>query len=83
MGTNKGEVKLIRKEKRKEKGRKEIKGEREREREKITKKGASASLSDLRKSEGWFSLEQEVKLIHTTRAMRGYQNLRVSSNSKR
>ena len=28
------------------------------------------------------SYEQEVKSVHTTRAMRGYQNLRVSSNSK-
>ena len=39
--------------------------------------------SDLRHSDGQNWLEQETKLIHASRAMRGYQNLGVSSNSTR
>ena len=39
--------------------------------------------SDLRLSEGQNWSEQEAKLIHTSRATRGYQNNGVSSNSKR
>ena len=37
--------------------------------------------SDLRKSDSRFSSGLKAKLIHVTRAMRVYQNLRVSSNS--
>ena len=39
--------------------------------------------SDLRLSDGQNWLEQEVKLIHVSRATRGYQNFGVSSNSMR
>ena len=42
-----------------------------------------ASFSDLRKSDGRFSSELKEKLIHAARATRGYQNLRVLSNSTR
>ena len=42
-----------------------------------------ASFSDLRKSDNRFSSEMKAKLIHAARAMRGYQNLGVSSNSTR
>ena len=41
------------------------------------------SFSDLWKSDCKFSLELKAKLIHTTRATRGHQNLRVSLNSTR
>ena len=39
--------------------------------------------SDLRISDGQNWSEQETKLIHASRAARGYQNFRVSSNSMR
>ena len=39
--------------------------------------------SDLRLSDGQNWSEQEINLIHASRAMRGYQNIGVSSNSKR
>ena len=39
--------------------------------------------SDLRLSEGQNWSEQEAKLIHASRAIRGYQNFGVSSNSMR
>ena len=39
--------------------------------------------SDLRLSDGQNWSEQEAKLIHASRATRGYQNLRVLSNSTR
>ena len=39
--------------------------------------------SDLRLSVGQNWSEQNVKLIHASRAMRGYQNIGVSSNSIR
>ena len=39
--------------------------------------------SDLRKSDRRFSSGLKPKLIHATRATRGYQNLGVSSNSTR
>ena len=39
--------------------------------------------SDLRLSDGRNWSEQEAKLIHASRATRGYQNIGVSSNSKR
>ena len=39
--------------------------------------------SDLRLSDGQNWSEQEAKLIHASRATRGYQNLGVSSNSTR
>ena len=39
--------------------------------------------SDLRLSDGQNWSEQKVKLIHASRAMRGYQNIGVSSNSTR
>ena len=42
-----------------------------------------ASFSDLRKSDRRFLSGLKAKLIHTARAMRGYQNLGVSSNSTR
>ena len=42
-----------------------------------------ASLSDLCKSDRRFSSEQKAKLVYATRAMREYQKLSVSSNSKR
>ena len=42
-----------------------------------------ASLLDLQKSDCRFSSEQKAKLVYATRAMRGYQKLSVSSNSKR
>ena len=42
-----------------------------------------ASFLDLHKSDRRFLLEQKAKLIHTTRAKRGHQNLGFSSNSKR
>ena len=51
-------------------------------RERETKKG-STSLYDLRKSDCRFSSKQKVKSVHASRATRGYQNLGVSSNSKR
>ena len=41
------------------------------------------SLSDLRKSDRRFSLEQKAKLVYAMRATHGYQKLSVSSNSKR
>ena len=41
------------------------------------------SFSDLWKSDRRFSSGLKAKLIHATRATRGYQNLRVSSNSMR
>ena len=41
------------------------------------------SFSDLRKSDRRFSSGLKAKLIHATRAMRGHQNLGVSSNSTR
>ena len=44
---------------------------RERERE---KKRGSASLYDLRRSSGWISLGQELKVIYLARAMRGHSN---------
>ena len=50
---------------------------------KILERGALASLQDLRKSNLGFSSEKKVKLVYATRAMRGYQNLGVSSNSMR
>ena len=39
--------------------------------------------SDLRLSDGQNWSEQKVKLIHASRATRGYQNIGVSSNSTR
>ena len=39
--------------------------------------------SDLRLSDGQNWSEQKVKLIHASRATRGYQNIEVSSNSTR
>ena len=42
-----------------------------------------ASFSNLRKSDRRFSSGLKAKLIHTTRATRGYQNLGVLSNSTR
>ena len=39
--------------------------------------------SDLRLSDGRNWSEQEAKLIHSSRATRGYQNIGFSSNSKR
>ena len=42
-----------------------------------------AFLSDLRKSDHRFLSEQKGKLIYAARAMRGHQNLGVSSNSTR
>ena len=39
--------------------------------------------SDLWLSDGQNWLEQKVKLIHASRATRGYQNIGVSSNSTR
>ena len=41
------------------------------------------SFSDLWKSDRRFSLGLKAKLIHTTRATCGHQNLGVSSNSTR
>ena len=41
------------------------------------------SFSDLRKSDGKFLSGLKTKLIYTTRATRGHQNLGVSSNSTR
>ena len=51
----------------------------EREREREREKGFSA----LRRLDRRFSSEQEAKFIYAMRATRGYQNLGVSSNSKR
>ena len=59
-----------------------VSGERERERER-RKVERETSLSDLRKSGRGFSSEQEVKSVNATRPTRGYQNLGVSSNSKK
>ena len=42
-----------------------------------------ASFSDLRELDRRFLLEQEAKLVYATRAMRGHQNLSVSSKSTR
>ena len=42
-----------------------------------------AYLLDLWKSDHRFSLKQKEKLVYATRATRGYQNLSLSSNSKR
>ena len=39
--------------------------------------------SDLRRSDGQNWSDQETKLIHVSRATRGYQNLGVSSNFTR
>ena len=41
------------------------------------------SFSDLWKLDRRFSLRLKAKLIHATKATRGYQNLGVSSNSMR
>ena len=41
------------------------------------------TFSDLRRSDGQNWSDQETKLIHASRATRGYQNLGVSSNSTR
>ena len=76
-------VREHKKEKKKEnRGGGKERGKKKREGEGKRKKGFFASLKDLRKSGCRFSLEQEVKSVHVTRAMRGYQNLGVSSNSK-
>ena len=48
-----------------------------REREKKNKKGF-AYLFNLRRSGGWISLGQELKLIYLARAMRGHRNQGVS-----
>ena len=71
------------KKKKREKGREtERKKGEETSRERKKKKGLPPFLYDLCGSGRRFSLERELKSIHATRAMRGYQNLRVSSNSK-
>ena len=49
-----------------------------RRRERKEKNDFFASLKDLRRSDRRFSLEQEVKFIHVSRATHGYQNLGVS-----
>ena len=41
------------------------------------------SFSDLRKSDHKFLSEQKEKLVYVTRAMRRYQKLSISANSKR
>ena len=49
-----------------------------REKKKRKEKGFDSRYADGRKS-----LVRELKLVHETRATRGYQKLRVSSRSKR
>ena len=58
-------------------------GRRERWREKYFIFFLFISFSDLQKLDRRFSSGLKAKLIHTTRATRGHQNLGVSSNSMR
>ena len=63
--------------------RKELEREKGRKRIERGRKGEKRKGGFSRRSNGRIPTVQELKSVHTTRATRGYQNLGVSSNSKR
>ena len=75
--------KEVRVDKGEKKRRKEKKKRNRTERKEKRKKREKRKMSFFRHSDGRISTVRDLKSIHTTRAMRGYQNLGVSSNFTR
>ena len=67
----------------KKKGRKIGQREKEKKRRRRGRKGEKRKGRFSWRSDGRISMVRELKLIHATRATHRYQNLGVSSNSKR